>query len=290
MGKTPKFFFEIKKYILRIYQNRQYILAAIVVVFLISLWILPKYQVPPSLKLSTKEQIEQENAARSVLVQLFLGLVQAGIVWATLGAIRQTQQALELSKETAESAANATKELRITESFSRAIEQLGSDKLAVRLGGIYALERISKESDKDYWQIIEILTLFVRVNSPRSILIGELPPPVDVDTQAILTILARRKKSFGEGEDYSINLSYTDLLDGDLSYAEIPYINFEGANLYNANLEGANLLNAHLVGAILRKTNLKDAILNKTNLLLAKLEGSKLSGVNFTDAYFVSAQ
>src|SRR5689334_20193764 len=38
----------------------------------------------------------------------------------------------------------ADRQRRITESFSKAIEQLGSEKLEVRLGGIYALERISK--------------------------------------------------------------------------------------------------------------------------------------------------
>jgi hypothetical protein len=39
----------------------------------------------------------------------------------------------------------ADTERRITESFSKAIEQLGSDKLEVRLGGIYTLERIACE-------------------------------------------------------------------------------------------------------------------------------------------------
>jgi hypothetical protein len=38
---------------------------------------------------------------------------------------------------------DADRQRRITESFSKAIEQLGSEKLEVRLGGIYALERIS---------------------------------------------------------------------------------------------------------------------------------------------------
>jgi hypothetical protein len=33
------------------------------------------------------------------------------------------------------------------------------------LGGIYALERISNESDKYYWIIITILTAYVRTNS-----------------------------------------------------------------------------------------------------------------------------
>jgi hypothetical protein len=38
----------------------------------------------------------------------------------------------------------ADRQRRITESFSKATEQLGSDKLELRLGGIYTLERISK--------------------------------------------------------------------------------------------------------------------------------------------------
>jgi hypothetical protein len=32
-------------------------------------------------------------------------------------------------------------------------EQLGSNKLEVRLGGIYSLERISKESPDDLWTV-----------------------------------------------------------------------------------------------------------------------------------------
>jgi hypothetical protein len=53
---------------------------------------------------------------------------------------------------------NADRQRRITESFSKAVEQLGSDKLEVRLGGIYSLERISKESPDDYWTVMESLT------------------------------------------------------------------------------------------------------------------------------------
>ena len=57
-------------------------------------------------------------------------------------AIRQAQTAN--SRHTAQTEADLQR--RVTESFSKAIEQLGSDKLEVRLGGIYALERISQES------------------------------------------------------------------------------------------------------------------------------------------------
>jgi Flp pilus assembly protein TadB len=60
---------------------------------------------------------------------------------------------------------NADRQRRITESFSKAVDQLGSDKLEVRLGGIYSLERISKESPDDYWTVMETLTASIRERS-----------------------------------------------------------------------------------------------------------------------------
>ena len=58
-----------------------------------------------------------------------------------------------------------TQERLVTERFSKAIEQIGSDKEEVVSGGIYSLERITKDSSKDRIAIIEILTSFVRKNS-----------------------------------------------------------------------------------------------------------------------------
>jgi hypothetical protein len=56
----------------------------------------------------------------------------------------------------------ADRQRRIVESFTRAVEQLGSDKLEVRVGAIFALERLSRESPDDYWTIMEVLAAFVR--------------------------------------------------------------------------------------------------------------------------------
>lgn len=53
---------------------------------------------------------------------------------------------------------------QITERFTRAIVQLGDELMALRLGGIYALERISKDSAKDHWQVMEVLMAYVRKN------------------------------------------------------------------------------------------------------------------------------
>jgi hypothetical protein len=57
---------------------------------------------------------------------------------------------------------DADRQRRIVETFSKAVEQLGSDKLEVRVGAIFALERLSKESPNDYWTVMEVLTAFVR--------------------------------------------------------------------------------------------------------------------------------
>ncbi len=59
------------------------------------------------------------------------------------------------------------KEEQITERFTRAIDQLGSEKLEIRLGGIYALERIARDSKRDHWTIMEVLMAFVKANSPN---------------------------------------------------------------------------------------------------------------------------
>jgi hypothetical protein len=42
-----------------------------------------------------------------------------------------------------------SREGQVTERYTRAIEQLGSKELDVRLGGIYALERVARDSARE---------------------------------------------------------------------------------------------------------------------------------------------
>jgi hypothetical protein len=59
------------------------------------------------------------------------------------------------------------REGQITERYTRAIDQLGSNKdLEIRLGGIYALERIARDSARDHWTVMEVLTAYVRQHAP----------------------------------------------------------------------------------------------------------------------------
>jgi hypothetical protein len=97
-----------------------------------------------------------------------------------------------------------TREGQVTERFTRAIDQLGHDELDVRLGGIYALERIANDSPDDRATIAEVLTAFVRGHAPwpprlpgqyRAKVPIQQVPELQVrapDVHAALTVLARR--------------------------------------------------------------------------------------------------
>jgi len=65
------------------------------------------------------------------------------------------------------------------------IEQLGSTGLDVRLGGIYALERIAVDSARDHPTIVEVLSAFVREHS-RAPAPSDHPRPT-ADVQAAIT-------------------------------------------------------------------------------------------------------
>ena len=105
-----------------------------------------------------------------------LGTFIAGVVIA-IAALRQARTAAKQANIAAEQASiaarrhnaqtDADRQRRITESYAKATEQLGSDKIEVRLGGIYTLERISKESPDDYWTVMETLTAFFSQGSPQ---------------------------------------------------------------------------------------------------------------------------
>jgi hypothetical protein len=140
------------------------------------------------------------------------------------------------------------REGQITERFTRAIDQLGKIEngkklFEIRVGGIYALERIARESEEDYEPIIEVLTAYVRQNAPRKPEIGELlaeeesdkqERTPDPDIQAITTVLRRLTRVHGQGGRRRLDLRDTDL---------------QGAELLRANLQGAVVTDEQLADA-----------------------------------------
>lgn len=208
------------------------IIGVVIVVGII--WKVPQWQAASWEGLmEPKDLAKLQNDARTTLVQALGGAVLLIGLYFTLRNLQLTQ------------------DRQITERYTRAVEQLGNDKLEVRLGAIYALERIARDSERDHWPIMEILTACVRENAPWK---GEQPsqevvlPKLATDIQAILTVLGRRTRIYRKGEEYPLNLTGTDLRGADLSRAHL-----EGALFIGAHLEKANLSGAHLEDAALRE-------------------------------------
>ena len=149
----------------------------------ISLLWYPHWQVSQFQINNATEQATLENQYRATLAQMFGGVAVAiGIysAWKNIKLAQDTlesnqnkaqvelklaQETLEYNQKNTQKSLEVAQEGQITERFTRAIEQLGSEKIEIRLGGIYALERISSESEKDYWPIMKILAAYVRMNA-----------------------------------------------------------------------------------------------------------------------------
>jgi hypothetical protein len=191
------------------------------------------------------------------------------------------------------------RESQITERFSRAIDHLGAGKLDVQLGGIYALERIAKDSPPDRNTITEVLCAYIRTHSPWPPSLPEQPdakrsiddvPSVRTrapDVQAAITVLSRRSL-IPEGSQ-PLDLRRVDLrklhFDGlQLGQVDFGNAHLEGSHLPNARLQGARLGDAHLQEAILTNACLKHAHFWRTNLEGANLQGANLDGAEFSNS------
>ena len=286
--------------------------AVAIVVFAAGVILVVSWVVPKQIASYAQDVFKAENDARATLAQAIATLTQINLVqaiatfvpiiaalpaliglyfaWQNLAATNKrldlTNQNLELTSKHLE----LTKEGQITDLFTKAIELLGAahddgkPKFELRLGGIYALERIARDSERDHWPIMEVLTAHVRGNAEWK---RDVPAnPLATDIQAILTVLRRRewRREWGfydnERIGQTLNLRGADLHGADLMHAHLETADFEGANLMDAHLIGAHLEGAFLVRTHLERAKLYDAHLNGAFLSEAHLEGALLNGAH----------
>jgi sarcosine oxidase gamma subunit len=226
----------------------------------------------------------------AVIVNVYFAGKRAEAMEETAKATNRNADAANKNAEAANRNAEAANQKQITERFSKAIEQLASDKPEVILGGIYTLERIARDSAPDQWTIMEVLTAFVRQNAPV-IKENESQSPEDqkkflelrISIQACLTVIGERKHPDLENK-------YIDLTEVNISGFNLVGFKLKGFNLAGADLAGADLTGANLTEADLYKANLTGANLYKANLTEADLTGADLTGAylfsaNLTGAY-----
>jgi uncharacterized protein YjbI with pentapeptide repeats len=196
---------------------------------------------------------------------------------------QQNLRTIELNRETLE----VTERGQVSERFSKAIDQLGDERLDVRIGAIYALAQIAHDSAELHPPIMETLTAFLREHShwqPRFIEptsesdqpLPEVtwpPPRLRADFQAVATVIGNRVL------DHDRKGHGLDLREVDLGGAIIPGAHLEGANLINANLQYARLEGVHL----------QMARLDSAYLMRAKLKGAHLEEATLTGAFLMEA-
>ena len=181
--------------------------------------------------------------------------------------------------------------------FVKAIDQLGSDKPDVQLGGIYGLEQLARDSPPDHPAVFDVLTAFVRGHAPIGAdkcakfstpgqgVIGRLQDfAPSAGIQTVIDALARRDRK-NDRRDALLDISNTCLIVANLHGLQLPGISVTFADLRISNLEQADLHVADLSESDLRGV---DAV--STNFYSARLDFCKLDHGNFMGSDFGAAK
>jgi uncharacterized protein YjbI with pentapeptide repeats len=190
--------------------------------------------------------------------------------------------------------------------------QTGAETLMIRLGGIYTLEQIARDSPEYRRPIWELLTAYIRQQvpwresdareahealseQPSGTIIALPAPKPRADIQAIVMMLGNRDMwNVGQYErvDYDLhgtNLQGVDLAGAHLRGVDLSGAYLEGAHLNHADLAYADLARAQCYGADLHSANLREAWLRNAYLIEAELGNADLREAHLEHANLYKA-
>lgn len=222
-----------------------------------------------------------------------VGFLIAGslaLVFAVWRAIVAQQQAIASQGQT-----ETAQQGLLNERYQRGAEMLGSEVLAVRLGGVYALQRLAAEHPDEYHlQIMRLLCAFIRtptkdepLDRPVFFEGEQFAPPIRDDVQAAMSAIGKRNL---HGIELENSERFTlDLRRANLSGGVFNGFRLDGADLSDANLEGAQLEAASVTGATLLRANLVRAKINgadfhRARLMLCHMGNAVAIGIRFTES------
>jgi hypothetical protein len=206
-----------------------------------------------------EKRLAARNDVRTVGVQLVgaLALVVGGaLTWRTVWLTREGQ---------------------ITDRMASSVERLGEEQtVSVRVGAIYALGRVARDSRADHPAVMALLAEHMRAIHPA---VGEdgkrleldWRRGVDPEVRAVAMVLRARHVS-RDPKEPRLNFSGIDFRN-----APLQRVDLRNADLRRSNLRGAFLSDADLSGAWMHETTLRAASLQRSKLDGAALTGSDLS-------------
>jgi uncharacterized protein YjbI with pentapeptide repeats len=139
-------------------------------------------------------------------------------------------------------------ERRITDLYTKAADQLGSDKAAVRLAGLYALERVAQDNPDQRSTIVSVLCAYLRM--PYTLPGGPPTTEATADTQI---------EYIGRVQEREVRLAAQSILSAHLFPGNSPdrplatfwpgtSLNLTGATLIDFNLGGC-----HIIGGLFER-------------------------------------
>ena len=231
----------------------------------------------------------------------------AALVIATWRGLAADQQAKAALTQTA-----GSQRRLLDERYQEGAAMLGSSVLAIRLAGIYALDRLVEDDKQRYYaDVMNLFAAFVRfpVSAKTEIVDGVLRD----DLQAALGAISRRNDPqdvkrlpkaaltnrailLHEGglvNLFNAKLRYGFIIHGnmrnvmfvgaDLSNCEAWNTDFSGSNFLNATIRDGSFLECDLSGAEFVVADLTGRKMAGSTLDGAKLKSAILSGVEFSD-------
>ena len=208
-----------------------------------------------------------------------LGLLIGGVVAMLLAVWRSI---------VAERQADTAQQSLLNERYQKGAEMLGIEALSVRLGGIYALERLAADYPGQYHvQIMKLLCAFARNPTEdedyekklaeRNVKPYTLPSPRE-DVQAAINAIGSRDRTraaIEKSQGFELNL-----IGADLSLTRIGDANLSGAMLNYADLSHTDIFSVDLSGAFLQGTVMKHARLRDIDFTDARAQRVNLSDAN----------
>ncbi len=192
----------------------------------------------------------------------------------------------------------ASRRVQQGETFSRAVDQFGSDSVVARLGGIASLERVAIDDETMRDTITEMLCAFVRSESKTksaSVPVGPgakvghwghpaVRPRVDV--QLSMTVIGRLRTSEPTIEDLLDvqNRNLTNLDESNLRESNLSGGTCESAIFYQAECARANFAGVMLSGAVFDEADLTYTDFHGADLFMATFTGAAIDGTSFTAA------
>ena len=247
------------------------------------------------------QAILEEWESGSTVIRNF-GLIVAGVLavpfllWRTRTADRQAQAARD-QVAISNNQTDIAQQTLMNERYQKGAEMLGNPILSVRLGGIYALERLAKEfPDRYHVEVMKLFCAFVRFPLHDPMLEsglggGERTSLIRQDVQAALDGIGNRTETdvaLEEKARYKLDLAGVVLLGACLESANLSSVDLRSANLAGSTLRHINLSGANLREAVLSSPSANEE--GRTSVFFPRL-GSEtdLSYANLSNASLVRA-